>query len=145
MRQCIGCYLTGQIDGHGNLHRNHFIVTCNDRRVIDIIGRVKLDGRVVIEELIQFFGTDGAGGHHFAIIESFYSVGNHPSGKQMHYIIGHIFSMDTQIIFIRQRQQGGLMGGAQTNLHGGAVFDEMGNQAPDVVGGRQLRGFTDGQ
>ena len=63
----------------------------------------------------------------------------------MHDITGHILGMDTQIIFIRQRQQGGLVGGTQSDFHGGTVFDQPRNQPPDVIGGFEFRRFPDGQ
>ncbi len=63
----------------------------------------------------------------------------------MHDIIGNILGVDTQIIFIGQRQKRGLMGGAQADFHGGTVFYKAGNQPPDVIGGLQFRCFTNRQ
>ena len=63
----------------------------------------------------------------------------------MHDVIGYVLGVDTQVILVSQRQQCGLVGGAQPEVHCGAVLNEARNQPPDVIGRIQLRCFSDGQ
>ena len=53
--------------------------------------------------------------------------------------------MNAEIVLVRQRQQGRLGGGAQTDLHGGAVVDQPGNVTGNQVGGFRLRRHAEGQ
>ena len=46
-------HLAGEVHGAGHVHRDHSVVARDDEGVVDVIGRVEIHGRVVVQEVIE--------------------------------------------------------------------------------------------
>ena len=82
-------------------------------RIIDITGRIKIDGGIVVEKFIQSTAADGHRGDHLTIIKAFFSIGDSTSGVEMHDVISEKLRVNTEIIFVGKGADSCLRGGIE--------------------------------
>ena len=103
--------LTGQVDGLGHIEGDHAVVTRNNIGVVDIVRGVKLDGRIVVQKLVQLLAAQCGRSHQLAVIETLPTVVDHPHGIKVHDVVGHILGVEPQVILLGKGLHRGLGGG----------------------------------
>ncbi len=141
----LGRNLAGQIDGFGHIHGDQAVVARDDERIVDVIRRMELDGRIVVQKLVQVLVSQSGRGHHLAFVEPFFAIVDHAGGVKVHHVVGQKLGVEPQIVLLRQRLHGRLAGRVQTDLQGRPVLDETRDLATDLDGDLRLRGRLDRQ
>ena len=72
----LGVAGTRQVDLDGRVDRNDVVVLCDYPRVVEVVHRPALHGRVAVEEIVHELIAHGEGEHAFADVDRLAPVGH---------------------------------------------------------------------
>src|SRR5271156_456110 len=96
--QAVSAGSSGQVDLQGGIDRDDVIVLGDDVRVVYIIHRVALDGRVVVQEVIHSLLPNGEGEDGLSRIEPLAPVGHHTRFDQVDHPGAERLRVDAEIL-----------------------------------------------
>ena len=83
----VGAHLAGQIHFDRRVDRHHTLVLSDDERVIDVLGWVKLDQRVIVSPLVQPARADHKTGRDLAHVQGLAGIGQNTGLYQANHAI----------------------------------------------------------
>ena len=132
----VGADLTRQVDLDRRVQGHLAIILGDHKGVVDVLGPVQLDDRVVVDKPIEPLGANDEPGDDLARVECLAAVGDDPGLDQVDDAVRKELGVNAQIAFVVQKAEHRIRDGPDPHLHGGAVGDQVGDMARDL--GRQL-------
>ena len=139
-----GDHLPHQVNLHAGVDGDQVVILGNDIGIVDILDRVHGHGGVVVHVVVEAAGAHEEGGHALAPVEGLLLVGDVARLGQLHHAVGEHLRVDAQVVLLFQEQQDSIGNGADAQLKGIPVPDQLGHVLPDGplhladLGGRQL-------
>src|SRR5208337_1419625 len=94
--------LAGQVDLQGRVNRYHVVVAGNECGIVGIRRWMKLENRIVVDEVEQLFRPQSETEYDLARFEVLARARDHPRFDERNYTIRHQFAVDPQIFAIAE-------------------------------------------
>ena len=127
----LGADLAPKVHLQGGVDGDHIVVLADDLRVVHIVHRQQLNGRVVIDIVIDPLGAVGKGGDALAPVDLLFAVVDGAAFDQLHHGVGKHLGMDAQVVLGFEGHAGGVGDGADAQLDAGPVRNLLGDQVAD--------------
>ena len=123
--------LAPQIHLQSGVDGDHVVVPADDVGIVHIVHRQDLDGRVVVDIVVNPLGAVGKGGDALARVDLLFAVVHRAAGDQLHHGVGEHLGMDAQVVLCFQGHAGGVRYGADAQLDACPVGNLLCDQIAD--------------
>ena len=127
----LGADLTEEVDLDRRIDGDHVVVLADDVRVVDIVDRQDLDGRVVVDEIIDTLRAEGKRRDGLAAVDLLFAVVDRAALDQLDHGVGKHLGVDAEIVLALERHAGRIRDRADAELQARAVRDKVGDEAAD--------------
>ena len=127
----LGTDLTEEVDLDRRVDGDHVVVLADDIRVVDIVDRQDLDGRVVVDEIIDTLRAEGKRRDGLAAVDLLFAVVDRAALDQLDHGVGEHLGVDAEVVLALERHAGRIRDRADAELQARAVRDKVGDEAAD--------------
>ena len=129
----VGADLAGEVDLQRGVDRHHLVLLADDERVVDVLGRVEGEQRVVVDVVVEPLGAHAEAGDDLAAVERLAAAGDHARLDQVDDAVGDHLGVDAQVLLVLEELQHRLRDAADAELDGRAVLDQRGDVLADLA------------
>jgi len=129
----VGTDLPGEIDFKPRVDRHHLVEFPDEIRIVRAIAGVKLDERVVIDEVVEPAAADHEARDRSARMDRLARVRHRPRLDQPHDAVGEHLGVDAEIVPLLEPGEHSVGDPANAELQAGAIFNERGDVRPDSI------------
>ena len=127
----VGHDLAHEVDLDGRVDGHHVVVLADDVRVVDVAHREHVDGRVVVDEVVQAARAHEEVRHHLVAVQGLAGVGDDALVVEVDDALAEHLGVDAEVVLLVQEQQHRVGDAADAELQAGAVVDEAGDVLAD--------------
>ncbi len=98
--QRVGADLAGQVDLQGRVDGHHLVLLADDERVVDVLGGVEGEERVVVDVVVQPPGAHAEAGDDLAPVDGLLGSGDDPGLDQVDDGVGEHLGVDAQVLLV---------------------------------------------
>jgi hypothetical protein len=103
----------------------------DDERIVGVVGGVKLEDRIVVNEVEQALGPQHEAGNDLVRVDGLPLVVDHARLNQVDHAVGEHLGVDAQVAMIAQQPKHGVGNPSDAGLQRGPVRNQAGDVARD--------------
>jgi len=93
-------------------------------RVVHVLGRVKREHRVVVDELVELLGAEAEAGDNPTAVDALARPVGRPAFHEVDDPVRDHLGMDAEVLFIFEKAEQGLRDAPDAHLDGRAILDQ---------------------
>ena len=127
----LGADLTEEVDLDRRVDGDHVVVLADDVRIVDVFDRQDLDGRVIVDIIINALRTEGKRRDGLAAMDLLFAVVDRAALDELDHGVGEHLGVDAEVVLALERHAGRVRDRADAELQARAVRNALGNEAAD--------------
>jgi len=104
----------------------------DDIGIVDVLGRMELEERVVVDEIVEAAGSHAEAGDDLPVIDGLLRAGDGAALDERHDPVAEHFGVDAEFLLVLEGNGQGLRDAADAALDGAAVLDKAGQVLSDL-------------
>ena len=127
----LGADLTEEVDLDRRVDGDHVVVLADDVRIVDVFDRQDLDGRVIVDIVINALRTEGKRRDGLAAVDLLFAVVDRAALDELDHGVGEHLGVDAEVVLGLERHAGRVRDRADAELQARAVRNALGDEAAD--------------
>ena len=127
----LGADLAEEVDLDRRVDGDHVVVLADDVRVVDVFDRQDLDGRVIVDIIINALRTEGKRRDGLAAMDLLFAVVDRAALDELDHGVGEHLGVDAEVVLALKCHAGRVRDRADTELQARAVRNALGDEPAD--------------